>query len=376
MLDAIVAAQNWLLHSGIQNPDGEHKGAFNSWYDNTKKAYEYAYSEITGYGISTLLFYYTLTQERIFLDRAESAASWLMHKARHASGGVLTRYFYNKETTFMGSFENEEIFSFDCGMVLNGMTSLYEITKKKEYLTFCTRLANFLLTTMQKPDGSFYAVYDAKNNTLIDDGEKWSTQSGCLHAKCAIGLIKLTEATRDETYKNAAKKVCDYSLRYQQADGRFVTFKKTGDTLFHPHCYAAEGFYVAGNAFHNNTYLDAARKATSYLFTHQLPNGGIPSFYKKNSLITFERTDILAQALRMGAIYAQDVGKEKLQKLATRLCEFQEKKNAQKGGFTYGYDDTGKQYDHANSWCTMFALQALTLLTEEKALPAINKLLV
>ena len=350
---------NWLLNSGIQNLGGKHKGAFNSWYDVDKNNYEYAYSEITGYGINILMFFYNIKKNEIFLERAKLAADWLINKAKHKSNGVLTRYFYEK-TNFMGSFENEEIFSFDCGMVLNGMTSLYNVTKNKKYLDFCENLANFMINKMQKEDGSFYAVYDAKNNKLIDDGEKWSTQSGCLHAKLSIGLINLYELTRNEEYLEAAKKVCDYSLRFLKNDGRFVTFSKTGDSLFHPHCYAAEGLYVAGNYFNNEKYLEAAKKSTIYLFNNQLDNGGVSQMFKNNKLIKFERSDILGQALRVGVLFSID--NKKLEKLAKRILEFQNlKEGKQKGGFIYGYDDSGKKYEHINSWCTMFALQGLEL---------------
>ena len=372
----IELAKNWLLNSGIQNLEGDHKGAFNSWYDVNKNAYEYAYSEITGYGISTLLFLYNLESNNIFLDRAKLAADWLINKASHKSGGVLTRYFY-REAKFMGSFENEEIFSFDCGMVLNGMTSLYEITKDKKYLDFCIKLADFMTDKMQKTDGSFYAVYDAKNNRLIDDGEKWSTQSGCLHAKHSIGLIKLYESTKNEKYLESAKRVCDNSLKYQKSNGRFVTFSKTGYTLFHPHCYAAEGLYVAGNYFKDKKYLESSRKSIVYLFNNQLPNGGVPSLFKDEEFVEFERSDILSQALRMGALFQKDVGEDKLSKLESRLLEFQEMKHpTQKGAFKYGYDDLGNKYDHANSWCTMFAIQALTALENKESIRELDKLMV
>ncbi len=371
----IKIAKSWLLHSGIQNPNGEHKGTFNSWYDVNKKAYEYAYSEITGYGISTLVFLYNLDNDNLLLERARIATDWLRNKAQHKSGGILCRYFYGK-ANFMGSFENEEIFSFDCGMVLNGVTSLYRLNKDKRDLEFCIKLANFMINKMQKPDGSFYAVYDAKNEKLIDNGEKWSTQSGCLHAKLSIGLINLYEITKDKRYLDSAKKVCDNSLQYLQDDGRFITFSQTGDTLFHPHCYASEGLYIAGSYFKDQRYIEASRKSTTYLFQHQLKNGGIPSFYRKGSLVEHERTDILSQALRMGALFLKDIAEEKLQNLASRLLEFQIKEGSQKGGFIYGYDDLGNRYDHANSWCTMFAIQALTLLENKKSLEDIYLIMV
>jgi uncharacterized protein YyaL (SSP411 family) len=353
----IELAKDWLLNSGIQNLDGEHKGAFNSWFDVNKKNYPYAYSEITGYAISTLIYLYDLTKEEVFLERGKMAADWLMNKATHNSGGILCRFFY-EEKEFMGSFENEEMFLFDSGMVLNGITNLYEITKENKYLEFSKRLVDFMIGK-QKQDGSFYAIYDAKNDKLTDSGDKWSTQSGAFHNKLTIGLLKLYKITKDERYKDSAIRICNYSLKFFKEDGRIINFSKTGDSLFHPHCYAAEGLYVAGKYLNNKKYLELSRKATDYLFTIQKQNGGIPQMFKESKLVEFERSDILGQALRIGVLHS--IEHSKLERLYKRLLEFQNLNEEQKGGFRYGYDDQGKKYYHINSWCTMFALQAMIL---------------
>lgn len=354
-------AKNWLLDSGIQNLKGEHKGAFNSWFNINTKGYPYAYSEITGYGITTLLHLHSINKEEIFLERAKLAADWLINKATHKSGGILCRYFYDKEE-FMGSFENEEIFLFDVGMVLNGITNLHDITKDEKYLTYSKNLADFILK-MQKKDGSFYAVYNGKDESKIDDGEKWSTQSGAFHNKLSIGLLKLYDITKDEKYKESAINICDCSLKFLQEDGRIITFSKTGDSLFHPHCYATEGLYVAGKYLNNEKYLEFSKKATEYLFNNQKENGGIPQMFKDGQFIEHERSDILAQTLRIGILHS--IEKEKLDKLKNKLLEFQNLNEEQKGGFRYGFDDQGNKYEHLNSWCTMFALQALTLYEEK-----------
>ncbi len=355
--ERIELAKNWLLNSGIQNLDGEYKGAFNSWFDIDKKNYPYAYSKITGYGITALLYLYNFSKEKILLERAKLAADWLMNKATHKSGGILCRHFY-KESEFMGSFENEELFLFDSGIVLNGMTLLHETTKEKKYLEFSKKLADFIISK-QKEDGSFYAVYDAKNKKLVDDEEKWSNQSGAFHNKLAIGLLKLYNLTKDEEYKKSAVKICNYSMKFFKDNGRVITFSKTENTSFNLHCYTSEGLYVAGKYLKNKKYLEYSKRATQYLFSIQKPNGGIPQFFKNNNLVEFERSDILAQSLRLGAL--NSINKEKLERLARKLLKFQNLDIKQRGGFRYGYDDQGNRYEHLNSWCTMFALQALIL---------------
>ena len=54
--NAILSAKDWLVNSGIQNTKGDEIGGFNAWYDLGANEYSYVYSEITGYGITTLLF--------------------------------------------------------------------------------------------------------------------------------------------------------------------------------------------------------------------------------------------------------------------------------------------------------------------------------
>jgi len=375
ILSEIDNSLNWLRTSGIQNQSGEHIGAFNSWYDLENGKYEYAYTEITGYGISTLLFLYKIRQEVAHLEWAKIAAEWILKKACHKSGGVLTRFFY-RDPLFMGSFDTQTIFSFDCGMVLKGLVALYFETKDERLLNFSTNLATFLIQNLQKKDGSFFAVYGGGNGTLIDDGDKWSTQSGCYHAKISIGLINLYKATKDDQYLDAAKNICDYSLRNQQDDGRFITHQETGDTLFHAHCYAAEGLYVAGKLLENEDYISSSKEATIYLLGKQKENGGIPSYFKAGRIIQHERSDILGQMLRLAVLHLDHINEDAVIKLINRTNAFKVCQGDQAGGYLYGRDEYGKNYNHINSWSTMFILQGLILSQLETTKEFMDLLLV
>ena len=60
---------------------------------------------------------------------------------------------------------------------------------------------------------------------------------------------------------------------------------------------------------------------------------------------------------RMEAVYS-----DKLGRLVNKLADYQNKEEgAQGGGFFYGTTLDGDQRDHLNSWCTMFAVQALIM---------------
>ena len=347
---AVRLAKNWLLHSGIQSTSGDTKGGFHSWYDG--QGYPYVYPEITGYGITTLLYLNQLNLDKIFTERAELAASWLVNQAIHPCGGVRG---YDWRKGF--------VYTFDTGMVLFGIAHLYNETRKEKYIECARRLGDFLLG-MQKSDGGFYAYFDPKKQEKVDIPDRWSKQAGAYHAKLALGLLKLFEITGDKRYKEGTYKLGEYALTLQQPDGRFVTFKKGGGTHIHPHCYAAEGLLFAGRYLSEPEFEEAARKATEWSFGNQMENGGVPSVYYLGKRVErLERVDGLAQVLRLGLLTLDDSYRDRLAKLAERLSSFQNQSGdaAQRGGFRYGSDGEGNRPDCVNSWCTMFALQALKM---------------
>jgi hypothetical protein len=373
--DFINNTKNWLLYSGIQNLDSkllEVKGGFNSWYDLDTKNYFYAYSEVAGYGISTLLFLNSLEDNNLYLLRSTLAAEWLLDKASHDKGGLKTRYYFDRENAPEEyDFSSGVIHTFDNGIALNGLIDLYKKINEPRYLELGKKIGDFLVDVMQKKDGSLYASYSHKDEDFKDSYEKWSTQSGSFHAKVSLGLLKLEEIIKNNKYKEAAIKLCGNSLNLQEENGRFISYKLEKNTHLHPHCYSAEGLLFAGLYLGNEAYLKSSAKATEWALNIQLENGGIPSMYVNNRLIEYERSDVLAQVLRLGTIML-NLGlidkryEERLEKLKDRLLIFGYKSQDLKsnGGFLYGYDvdKNGLNIDkknHLNSWCTIFSLQAL-----------------
>lgn len=369
--EEINLARDWLLSSGIQNSSGERQGGFNSWYDFKEKAYSYVYSEITGYGITSLLYMEKKFNDNSCLDKAVSAADWLMKKALHPCGGVKARdYYQTMEDSEHYSFDSENIYTFDNGMVLYGMVNLYKETGDKQYLDFSVRIGKFLTEEMMKEDGLFYAIYDAKNNEKDDIAWKWSSQSGSYHCKLTLGFTDLYEVTQNEVYKKAVFDISNASLSFQMDEGRFVTSRADGSTHLHPHSYSAEGLVYAGVYFGENSFINSALKAVKWALDNQAEDGGIPKKFNGKEFISYYRSDVLAQVLRLGTIL-YSLGKldesyvPKLRNLREKLILSQHIKNdSQDGGFIYGTTLDGKYRDHVNSWCTMFALQALIMYDE------------
>ena len=379
----IANAKEWFMHSGIQNLDSgslEVKGGFNVWFDREKSSYFYTYSEITGYAITKLLALYTTEKNYLYLSRAVLAAEWLLDKAAHKSGGIKTRYFFNKEDTQdLYDFSSGVVHSFDNGMALNGLMDLFKLTKEKRYLIAAQKIGNLLTDIMQKEDGSMYASYSHKDEAFKDSDEKWSSQAGSFEVKVCSGLLKLYEATKDEKYKEATIKLCDYTLNLQKENGRFISFKKEEDTHLHPHCYSAEGLLFAGLYLGKDTYVKAARNAVQWALDQQLENGGIPSMFVSERKVEVERSDVLAQTIRLGIIMRSlklldEKYEEKIDKAVKRLITFQCTNGDQRssGGFLYGHDIDYRnelrstEKNHVNTWCTMFAMQALNYYADYK----------
>ena len=57
----------------------------------------FLYTEVTGYAIQDLVDIYSLTHNPELLDRAIRAAQWIAKQATHESGGVLTRFYFDKD---------------------------------------------------------------------------------------------------------------------------------------------------------------------------------------------------------------------------------------------------------------------------------------
>lgn len=366
--------KEWLLNSGIQDTGG----GFYSWYDPVKKDYGYLYSEITGYGISTLLFLNSLEKDAVLLERAKYAGSWLIEKALDDSGGFKTRKYNIGSGDEAYSFENGLIYAFDCGMILCGLMNLWETTGVELYLNSATRLGDFLVEKMQRPDGGFFAYYITSQQRGVDEGHKWSTQTGGYHCKLSLGLIKLGMATGVDKYLDSAEKICLKAISYFK-NGRFVTNKKDDSTHLHPHCYTAEGLLYAGYKLNRKRFLDYATQATEWALTLQEADGGIPFlFYSDGRPAQFQRTDILSQVLRLGLLLRgmnllDKNYRDKLGRLAARLYEFQNRNEiVHQGGFSFGYDFDGRKIEHINAWCTMFAIQALSFYENSDYVPKEN----
>ena len=151
------------------------------------------YSEITGYLITSMIFHYHVTKNKIFLDCAKKAADWLIKNAQEKNGGFKCLFLINKKLKF-GNKENY-IYAFDNGVIINGLVNLYNKTKIKKYLYAAEKSADFLILNFFKNKGEIKPVYDLKKKIFLKNLNQWSLVSGSYHTKISMGLLNLYKTT-------------------------------------------------------------------------------------------------------------------------------------------------------------------------------------
>ena len=365
-------AINWLEKSGIQNNFNKKsllKGSVNAWYDTRKKKYSFVYSEINGYFLTMMVFLYQRTGEKKYLDKGLDAAKWLISNAQERNGGFRCLFLIDKNSSH--AHKKDQIYSFDNGVIINGLASLYKETNRAFLIKSAEKCANWIINFCLDNNNLVKPVYEIDQNKFFESDKEWSTTSGSYHTKVSIGLANLYSIVKKKKYLIAAKKICNSSLKFQKKNGRFLSFPFKGGTNAHPHCYSAEGFWVLGTYLKNKKYLISSEKALNWILSKQNLKGQIPRLFLTNSIIYHERVDAIAQTIRL--IFLLTINKNnkkkkfnnlKLQKLLKIMLRYHNYKTSNqkiKGSFSWGKKSDGTILKHANSWVTFFAIQSLFL---------------
>jgi hypothetical protein len=372
----------WLLYSGIRIRHGQDRGAFYGWKNIDSSSYPFIYNEITGYAITTLSWIHSELRHPGAIKAAIGSAKWIvknMDRYLLVAGLPVIDDFHQKANL------SDLIYSFDNGIIMIGLLNLYKTILDKEFLILAEQMAKSLIELFF--DGSkLIAVVDIlhnnnnnNNNNLTlsnnsgDDSSttKWSTISGAYHCKLSLGLLELSRLTNKRTYSEVSDTLCDFAIRLQKPDGRFITNPNSDFSYLHPHLYACEGLIYAGIRQSNEDYYTSGLKGIVWAI-HQLnpSTGGLPRNSVTNSI---EQSDCMAQLLRLLILCRVRLEREKLKgyymltnvidRLHLRLMNFYIPAGEDKGAMKYQL-----ALESACSWCTMFSVQALRLWLERKKL--------
>ncbi len=201
-------------------------------------------------------------------------------------------------------------------------------------------------------------------------GVKWSTVSGAYQSKLSLCLLELSRLTSNDHYAKVSDSLCRFALKFQQADGRFITNPDQENiTYLHPHLYACEGLICGGIRQSNESYISAGIKGVIWAMKQVNPStGGLPRNTAEKSI---EQSDCMAQLLRLLMLCRSRIQEliknssesidDLTDKIHSRLLDFYIPEGVDRGAIRYHLS-----LDTACSWCTMFTMQALRLWTKRK----------
>ncbi|MCP5182379.1 MAG: hypothetical protein H6993_00380 [Pseudomonadales bacterium] len=328
----------------------------------------FLFTEVTGYALLDFLLLHSLTGDKQYIDRVVKSANWIRDHGQDATGGVLTRYYFDHDddpSLAFTSFAGRRIYAFDTGICLRGMVAAYRATNDASYLASARRMADFMIERMMEPSGRMHAIFDAKNDGPVPaDANVWSRAFSAFLTKVAEALVDLQEVTGESRYTQAAIAICDAGLAYQHQSGLIET--STGRCELHPHCYATEGYLHVGRKTGEQRFIDAARRATEWALK-QCVDGEIAQSFEAatGKPLSRFRTDALSQVLALGADLLQigqlDPALEpRLHDLAARVLSM---KQGTPPYFRYGFYErpfNGKhEADTRSYWTNMFCLRGL-----------------
>lgn len=372
---AVDLALNWLVHSDVRHANGDQvvRGGVNRGYNWRQRSYPFVYSEITGYAVSTFVNAYRWTDDESYVVLARQSADFLLG-VQDLDGKDVVRGAIPHGLSLPDLELRRQYYSFDAAMCLQGLLDLNAIQSAQELQSSAQAIGDWLLGRMQQDNGAFLSMYDAETDEWRHAGEDFFDDDGCLHAKHAIGLLKLGHVTGDDRYTVAAKRVCDWVLGLQDDDGAFRATGRLRQVVSHPHCYATEGLLFAHYALGTERYLEAARRAGKWLLKGQNRDGSINIAYKRRWWRMGRRltekffprrvTDATAQAIRIWLILYYLDGDHRFLDACHRArgflyrmqCTSSLDRNAV-GGF-YFWPGHPMMF----TWCTMFALNTLYAL--------------
>jgi hypothetical protein len=364
----------WLLYSDIRIKDGPRRGAVYGWKNLNPPSYPFIYNEITGYALTSLIYIYSELSQPEALHAAKDSANWLIQNLNESTSFLLPAGIIEADKFDQKGDLSKQIYAFDNGMVIIGLLNIYKITKDRNLLIAAEKMAKSLIERFF--DGSkLVPVLDNRYNAISRDnvgsvGVKWSTVSGAYHSKLSLCLLELSRLTSNDHYAKVSDSLCRFALKFQQADGRFITNPDQEKiTYLHPHLYACEGLICGGIMQSNESYVSAGIKGVIWAMKQVNPSTG--GLLRNTAEKSIEQSDCMAQLLRLLILCRSQIQEltknssesidELIDKLHLRLLDFYITEGVDRGGIRYHLS-----LDTACSWCTMFTMQALRLWTKRK----------
>ncbi len=337
--------RDWLLDSAIQIPDGPHRGAIAGWLDDKGKP-AFAYGEITGYYLTcTAFMLLSRGDDARIRQRAERAAAWLRESC---TCGLLP-----ESRCYSGcrqhDWRNSAYFSFDLAMMIRGISNAAGFFGVDAFGEAGKAVLQ-RLGELVAEDGSLLTHAPVREETCVLP-VKWSTVPGPFQVKTAAAILSCSEDAVPAGVRSAAE------ASFARWRGYFDEHPPSGD--LHPLFYFMEGMVLLGLSRSDEEALKSAAKVFEFVMRSQKANGALPA--QLGDASAPERSDVVAQALRMGCIL-MDLGllgnsesevAQRLGALARCLSRFIDRRGA-----VSFFEIGGGNQEYWNAWCAMFSYQA------------------
>ena len=337
--DAARRIERWLLDSGIQLADGPQRGGVAGWLDADGRA-EFVYLEITGYYLTAMAWLIAggaraPESPARARERGRAALAW-MGEALAGGATPPTRLYLDGEHD---DWRNDATFSFDLAMAARGVAGYAAVAGDEDGAA--ATLVDALVGRLDAVtgEGTELASHRARAGATLP--ERWSTRPGPHHLKAAAAILCLPAGAVGA----ALERACQTTMARRTADLRTAWPVEE----LHPILYGLEGLVLSPS----EPAPALAGAAFGRLLALRRPDGSLPTSLSDPAT----RSDVLAQALRMGALLAaggrvDDAWAPAGDALAKELLAHQRPD----GAMRFAVDQ-----DRANAWCAMFAHQALVL---------------
>jgi len=340
---AYKAIQSWLLGPDVQFADGPNRGGIVGWLDERGSAV-FLYPEIMGYYLTWLAFLsHAFGPADEVARHANETLRWI--SGQLASGGAppTRKYLTYNETC---DWRNSGSFAFDLAMLARGVAAVRNLANECERVQLLEKLLDRLLPFCTECRS--FQAFRSDSQFLSEEPPRWSCIQGPYQAKVATAVLSTNTISPipSQLHLTAA---AVYS-RWREYS-RQNTLE--GD---HPAFYHLEGLALAGANGWDPDAWPVAKDAYLQIIGMQSPAARMAPYF--NGSASENRSDVLAQALRMGCILRSRAGLDspvfdrKLQHLAEVLQQFV----TDDGAVLFSLSPP---YRHKNVWSSMFAHQAL-----------------
>ena len=351
--------KNWVSNSEliVSDPNNENYGGVYSFYDENEKKYSFLYPEITGYSASTLSFLHEISPNSKLDELAKANTTWLI------------KIFQKFDSIVQGISSDKKrqkfAYTFDAAICAKGLLDYYKINNSSELLDTAKSLLTWIVPAINN-NGTVLPYKNLESNNFEEDSDVWYRKKGNLHIKISIPFVQMYELTRDVSFLNIAKKLCDTYPKYVQKNGSLSMHENTDEINLHTLSYALEGLLFSYASTGSKQYLECCVNCLNWC-SKQIDNDGSINLWfnsKHSSKSIYPIAQIVRLMLLVDSIDKTNHYSENVKKLIEFMYSLQAINLDPKinGGFYEEFYKTifgWKKRKKINSWGSMFAVQAL-----------------